>query len=73
MRSTGIFLWDFINRKVADVDVGGQLWFERSSDFAKLIPNHTAEEWMSLDFIRSIMSTTFLTESVTGIAEETGT
>lgn len=67
---TVVLLRNFVNWKVADVDVGGQLWLERRTDLAKLIPNDPAEERVPFDFICPIMCTAFFAKSVVGIAQE---
>lgn len=66
-----VFLWDFINREIGDIDIRGEAGFERSTDSAKLFPDNSTEERMVLDLISAAMSTTLLANTVFRIAKET--
>ena len=48
--STVVGLRDLVDREVLCVDSRLQLGLEWSADAAQLIPDHTAEEWMLLNF-----------------------
>ena len=57
---TVILLRNFIDWEVADIDVRGQLRFERCSNLPQLVPNNSTEEWVFLDLRRAVMSTALL-------------
>lgn len=63
-----VFLWDLVDREVADVDVRRQLGLEGCTNFAKLVPDHAAEEWMSFDRRSTIVSSAVIAEPVFSIA-----
>lgn len=68
---TGVFLWNFINGEVRNVNVGAQSRLERSADVAKLLPNHSAEERVVLDLCSTSVLTAVAANPVFRIAQET--
>jgi hypothetical protein len=55
MNSTVVFLWDLIDREVRHVDIGGQFGLERCTNASQLLPDHTSEEGVSFDRVRTIV------------------
>ena len=49
MSSRIVLLWNFVDGEIADIDIGRQLGFKRSSDPTELVPDDAPEEWMLLD------------------------
>ena len=68
VRRTGVFLRDFIDREVGNINIRGESWFERRTDLAQLIPYHSAEERVILDLGRTAVLATFITNTMFGIA-----
>lgn len=66
-----VFLWDFIDREIRDIDIRGETGFEGSTDSAKLFPDNTTEERVVLDLISTAVGTAFLANTVFCVAEET--
>lgn len=71
MDGTGVFLWDLVNGEVRDIDVRAESWLERSADFAKLVPDHSAEEGVILDLRGTTILATFATNTVFRVTQET--
>lgn len=67
-----VLLWDFIDREVADIDIGRQLRFEWCSDLPQLIPNDASEEWVFLDGRCPVVSTSFLAQTIGSVTKEAG-
>lgn len=68
--SRGIFLRDFVDREIRDVDVGSEAWLERSSDLAKLIPDNAAEEGVAFNLVCASDLAAVLADTMFGVAEE---
>lgn len=68
MLRTGVFLRNFVDREVGYIHVRGELWLERSTDLAQLIPHHSTEEGVILDLGRTAVLATFITNTMFGIA-----
>lgn len=49
-----VFLRDFINREIRNVDVGFQIRLERRTDGAELVPFDTIKEGVSFDLLAAI-------------------
>lgn len=49
MHGAVVFLRNFVYREIGNIDVGGELGFERSANASELVPDDATEEWMTLD------------------------
>ncbi len=65
-----IILWNLVNRKVADIDSGLEIWFEGGSDAAELIPGDATEEGMGFDILSAVLAV-MAAEAVVDVAEHT--
>lgn len=68
---TCIFLRDFIDGEIADINVRSQLGLEGRPYTTKLVPNDTMEERMSLNLTSTVMCTSFFAQPVVCIAKKT--
>ena len=51
-----VVLVDLVDREILGINVGLELRFERSANATQAIPLHAAEEWMLLDLIATVSS-----------------
>lgn len=70
MLGAGVFLGNFVNGEVGNVDVGSESWFEWGADAAKLFPDDATEEWVALDLHGTSMLSALLTNAVFRVAKE---
>jgi hypothetical protein len=71
MGGSRVHLGNILNGKVADVHIRSELGLKRRSDTSELVPDYSSEKGMSLDLGSSIVGTTFSSNSIVGITEET--
>jgi hypothetical protein len=70
VRRRCVFLWDFINWEIGDINIGGETRLKGSTDSAKLFPDHATEERVVLDLGSTAVSAALLTNTVFCIAKE---
>lgn len=70
MDGTGVFLRDLIDGEVRHIDVRAESRLKRSTNATKLIPDHSAEEWVVFDLCGASVLTTIATNPVFGITKE---
>lgn len=68
---TGVFLRDFVDGEVRNIDIRAEPRLEWSANVAELLPNHPAEEGVVLDLCGTPVLTTIAANTVFRIAEET--
>lgn len=71
MNGTGVFLWNLVNGEVRNIDVRAKSRLKRSTDAAKLIPDHSTEEWVVLDLCGTSVLATIATNTVFRVTQET--
>lgn len=71
MNSTGVFLRNLVNGEVRNIDVRAKSRLERSTDAAKLIPDHSAEEWVVFDLCGTSVLAAITTNAVLRVTQET--
>lgn len=71
MDGTGVFLWNLVNGEVRDIDVRAESWLEWSTDVAKLLPDHSAEEGVVFNLRGTAILATFATNTVFRVTQET--
>lgn len=67
---TGVFLRDLIDGEVRHINVRAESRFKRSTNATKLIPDHSAEEWVVLNLCGASVLTSVATNPVFGITKE---
>ena len=65
-----VLLRDLVNGEVADINVRRQLWLERCTNLAKLIPDDSSKEWMFLNRRGAIMSSAIVSKAIFGVTQE---
>lgn len=70
MNSTGVFLGDFVDREVRNVDVGAESGFERGTDGPQLFPYNAAEEGVVLDLSCAAVLAAVASNTVLGVTQE---
>lgn len=68
---TGVFLRNLVNGEVRNIDVRAKSRLERGTDAAKLIPDHSAEEWVVLDLCGTSVLAAIATNPVLRVTQET--
>lgn len=70
MNSTGVFLGNFVDREVRNVDVGAESGFERSTDGTQLFPDNATEEGVVLDLTCAAVLAAVTSDTVLGVTQE---
>ena len=71
MDGTGVFLRDLIDGEVRHIDVRAESRLKRSTNATKLIPDHSAEEWVVLDLCGTSVLAAITTNAVLRVTQET--
>jgi hypothetical protein len=65
-----IFLRNLVDGEVRHVDVRAEFRFERRTDIAELLPDHSPKKGVILDLRRTFALATFATNTILGVAQE---